>query len=147
MSDTASDILGNIIFINFSMHFENKCYSFLSLYIIIKGRQLGEDGCMIILTLWMLPFFQDHIFTSIQPPNPLMPPLPNYLDIFYMLILCSYGFETISTIICFTLLEKSGVPISENIYVAVNFRSLPSIFFQATGSVFYLLVLLATFCY
>lgn len=54
----------------------------------IVGRQFGEDGCMILLTLWLLPFTQLHLFPDfLQAGDPRrLSVMPSYNDIFISIV-------------------------------------------------------------
>ena len=82
----------------------------------IFGRQFGEDACMNLITLYMLPICQQYLFFQIYQSTSSSSSLsfPSYQSIGVMIIGLAYTLETVLTLICFALLERAGIPITLN---------------------------------
>ena len=85
----------------------------------IIGRQFGEDICMILIAIWMLPICQEYLFTQIYQNSSSSSslPFPSYNDILTMIVGTAYGLETILTIFCFVILQRVGIPLASNTQV------------------------------
>ena len=69
---------------------------------------------MILITLYMLPISQQYLFTQIYQSSSSYVSFPTNQNIGIMIIGVGYTLETVLTIICFALLERSGIPIISN---------------------------------
>ena len=68
---------------------------------------------MIILMIWFLPLTQAYLFTPVYSSQDLIP-FPSYENVLTTIVGTAYVTETILTILCFVLLMKAGLPLSNN---------------------------------
>jgi hypothetical protein len=80
----------------------------------IVGRQLGEDGVLLLATISVLPIVQKYFLFSIyqEPLGVGSTPPPSYHDILICLVAIAGGVETSTTIFTFVYaLLRSGINI------------------------------------
>ena len=80
----------------------------------LVGRQFGEDLCMILLTIWILPITQFYLFPQIYPLSSDSLPFPSYEQIGTTIIGTAFFTETILTILTFSVLMHIGIPLPDN---------------------------------
>ena len=110
----------------------------------IVGRQMGEDLCMILIAIWMLPISQEYLFSQIYPSSSSIT-FPSYESVGVMIVGTAYGTETILTILCFVLLQRVGIPFMTNRHV-LEFKVMTWGLYVFSISAF-MMVLTATFIY
>ena len=108
----------------------------------IVGRQFGEDLCMILICIWMLPISQEFLFNQIYVSSSSVP-FPSYENVGVMIIGAAYGTETILTILCFVILQGVGIPLMDNRQVLEIHRMSWGVYIFAISSG--MLALAATF--
>lgn len=126
----------------------------------IIGKQFGEDACMIVMAIWMLPITQEHLFpnsymnptintnntTSVGSSGNAVP-FPSYTDIFKSILGIGFILENALTIISFGLLMKVGIPLTTSLKTHIKEFNIHDLGRDSLGTVVFLLTVAATFYY